>query len=303
MPTPLRSLSGLIDFDAAARWGSFRLAAAELHKTAAAVSQQVRQLERALGFALFLRHPRQIELTDKGRDLAATVAHLLGELRGRVGALQEAGAEAVLRVSTTHSFAMKWLVPRLHRFTARHPALDLRLEATDTIVPLEPGRCDLAIRYARTDVDDPLEVLLRERWVLVHAPGLPGTRTPDGSVVGMAALLQLPLLYEETPARWLAWLQANALPVRRYDFARGYSHGGLLVQAAVAGLGLALVPLVLASEDLDRGRLQWVPSRALQAGYSYRLHCADAARELPRVIAFTHWLREEVAGTIAFDSQ
>jgi len=297
MPTPLRSLSGLIDFDAAARWGSFRLAAVELHKTAAAVSQQVRQLEQALGFALFQRHPRQIELTDKGRELAATVARLLGELRGRVGALQEIGAEAVLRVSTTHSFAMKWLVPRLHWFSARHPALDLRLEATDAVVPLEPGRCDLAIRYARLDAHHPAEVLLREQWVLVHAPGLPGTRATDGGTIGLAALLQLPLLYEETPARWLAWLQANHLPARRYDFARGYSHGGLLVQADVAGLGLALVPLALAGEDIAQGRLQRVPSRALPAGYGYRLHYADAARELPRVVAFIDWLRVEAAGT------
>jgi LysR family glycine cleavage system transcriptional activator len=296
MPTPLRSLSGLIDFDAAARWGSFRLAAVELHKTAAAVSQQVRQLEQALGFALFQRHPRQIDLTDKGRELAATVARLLGELRGRVGALQQADAEAVLRVSTTHSFAMKWLVPRLHRFSARHPALDLRLEATDAVVPLEPGRCDVAIRYARVDARDPAEILLREQLVLVHAPGLPGTRAPDGGTVGLAALLQLPLLYEETPARWLAWLRANDLPVRRHDFARGYSHGGLLVQAAVAGLGLALVPLALAGEDIAQGRLQRVPSRALQAGYDYRLHCAEAARELPRVGTFIDWLREEAAG-------
>ena len=301
MPTPLRSLSGLIDFDAAARWGSFRLAAVELHKTAAAVSQQVRQLEQALGFALFQRHPRQIELTDKGRELAATVARLLGELRGRVGALQEVGAEAVLRVSTTHSFAMKWLVPRLHRFSAQHPALDLRLEATDAVVPLEPGRCDLAIRYARLDAHDPAELLLREQLVLVHAPGLPGTRAPDGGTVGLATLLQLPLLYEESPARWLAWLQANHLPVRRYDFARGYSHGGLLVQAAVAGLGLALVPLALAGEDIAQGRLQRVPSRALPAGYGYRLHYADAARELPRVVAFIDWLRVEAAGAGEID--
>ena len=301
MPTPLRSLSGLIDFDAAARWGSFRLAAVELHKTAAAVSQQVRQLEQALGFALFQRHPRQIELTDKGRELAATVARLLGELRGRVGALQEVGAEAVLRVSTTHSFAMKWLVPRLHRFSARHPALDLRLEATDAVVPLEPGRCDLAIRYARLDAHDPAELLLRAQLVLVHAPGLPGTRAPDGGTVGLATLLQLPLLYEESPARWLAGLQANHLPVRRDDFARGSSHGGLLVQAAVAGLGLALVPLALAGEDIAQGRLQRVPSRALPAGYGYRLHYADAARELPRVVAFIDWLRVEAAGAGEID--
>ncbi|MGZ8295502.1 MAG: LysR family transcriptional regulator, partial [Telluria sp.] len=76
----LRSLSGIIDFDCAARWGSFKLAAQELHKTPAAISQQVRQLEENLGFALFIRHPRHVTLTEKGQELAIAVGRMLGEL-------------------------------------------------------------------------------------------------------------------------------------------------------------------------------------------------------------------------------
>jgi LysR family glycine cleavage system transcriptional activator len=106
---PLRSLSGLLDFEAAARWGSFKLAARELHKTPAAVSLQVKQLEESLGFALFVRHPRHIALTAKGQELAIAVARILGELRAKVAALQRGDEEAVLRISTTHSFAIKWL--------------------------------------------------------------------------------------------------------------------------------------------------------------------------------------------------
>src|SRR3954468_10401053 len=104
MSKPLRSLSGLIDFDCAARWGSFKLAARELHKTPAAVSLQVKHLEESVGFALFVRHPRHIALTDKGQELAFSVARMLADLRAKVGALQGGDEEAVLRISTTHSF-------------------------------------------------------------------------------------------------------------------------------------------------------------------------------------------------------
>jgi LysR family glycine cleavage system transcriptional activator len=110
---------------------SFQRAARELHKTPAAVSQQIKQLEHSLGFALFARYPRHVAITDKGRELAGTVSRMLGELRAKVGALQDGDDELVLRISATHSFAIKWLVPRLHRFTALHPRLDLRVDASD----------------------------------------------------------------------------------------------------------------------------------------------------------------------------
>src|SRR5438552_722948 len=121
MDKPLRSLSGLIDFDCAARRGSFKLAAQELHKTPAAISLQIKQLEAVLGFALFVRHPRHIALAEKGRELAVSVARMLGELRTKVDALRGGNEENVLRISTTHSLAIKWLVPRLDRFTKLYP--------------------------------------------------------------------------------------------------------------------------------------------------------------------------------------
>src|SRR5579871_4929911 len=101
MVQPLRTLSGLIDFAAAARHASFRLAAQELHKTPAAVSQQIKQLEESLGFALFTRHPRHVTLTERGEELAHTVSHLLDELRAKITALQMDDEATVLKVTTT----------------------------------------------------------------------------------------------------------------------------------------------------------------------------------------------------------
>lgn len=281
---PLRSLSGLIDFECAARWLSFQRAALELHKTPAAVSQQIKHLEEALGFALFARYPRRIAITDRGRALAATLTRVLGELHGKVEALRHDDAERVLRISTTHSFAMKWLIPKLHRFTAGHPQLDLRVEASDQPVDLDADTCDVAVRYGR--IDD--AHAFRDRLIVVHSPAIAAHPRPLGE------LLRHPLLYEATPELWLRLLAAHRLDARRADLARSYSHNGLLVQAAVAGLGVALVPHTLADEDITHGRLVMAACRPLASAYGYRVLSSPDKRALAKVRGFTDWIAAEL---------
>ena len=187
---PVRSLSGLIDFDCAARWGSFKLAAQELHKTPAAISQQVKHLEESVGFALFIRHARHITLTEKGQELAISVGRMLGELRAKVGALQRGNEESILRISTTHSFAIKWLVPRMHRFTKLYPELDIRLDSNDAPVNLEDDSADVAVRYGPVSDGDPA-LLFRERLIAVYSPDL---LAPGQSELTLADLPNFPLL-------------------------------------------------------------------------------------------------------------
>lgn len=130
------------------------MAALELHKTPAAVSQQIKQLEAALGSELFVRHPRHVSITEKGADLAATISRALGEIEAKIGALKDPGSDPVLKVSATHSFAMKRLLPRLQGFALQYPEIDLRLESSDQPAVLVDGTCDVAIRYALAGVDD-----------------------------------------------------------------------------------------------------------------------------------------------------
>jgi LysR family glycine cleavage system transcriptional activator len=287
----LHGLAGLIDFECAARWTSFQRAGHELHKTPAAVSQQVKQLEQALGFALFARHPRHIAITDKGRELAATLSRVLGELDAKVRALRDGDDELVLRVSTTHSFAMKWLVPRLHRFTSLHPQLDLQIDGNDRVVELGTGACDVAVRHARlTDPD--ADAVYRERMVVVYSPALHAA--PDAA---LAKLLRYPLLYDETPEAWLRLLAAHHLLARRRDLSRGYSHAGLVVQAAVAGLGVGLAPYALACDDLAAGRLRLSRCPPVASAYGYRLIVGPHQRALMKVRWFEAWLRDELAAT------
>lgn len=291
MAKSLRSLSGLIDLESAARRGSFKLAAEELHKTPAAVSQQIKHLEEELGFALFLRHPRHVALTEKGRDFSHTVARVLGELRTKAAALQRGGEECVLRISSTHSFALKWLAPRLTHFTRLHPDLDIRLDANDRNVSLEDDSVDVAIRYGLYEPGDPA-VLFPERLVAVYSPEL---LPPGRDAFTLDDLRALPLLDEGSNVFWDRYVAANGLPRGGYRVSRGYSHWGVLAQAAVAGQGVALAAFSIVYEDLRRGDLRMIAGRCLPYQSGYRFLVNINKERMPKVERFRAWLAEEMA--------
>ncbi|TFW33050.1 LysR substrate-binding domain-containing protein [Massilia horti] len=287
---PLRSLSGLIDFDCAARWGSFKLAASELHKTPAAVSLQVRHLEESVGFPLFVRHPRHITLTAKGQELAIVVARMLADLRTKVGALQRGDEEAVLRISTTHSFAIKWLVPRMHRFTKQYPELDIRIDSNDSPVDLEADSTDVAVRYGPVRDGDPT-VLFREQLVPVYSPEL---LEPGQAELTLADLPKYRLLVEKSPENWLLLLNENKALEAKYDFSRGYSHWGVLVQAAVAGQGVALVPYGIACQDIQTGALRQIACKSAAFGSGYRFLVNPQKENMTKVLHFRDWIVAEM---------
>jgi len=285
----LRNLAGLIDFESAARWGSFRLAAQELHKTPAAVSQQIKNLEQALGFPLFARYARRVVLTTQGKVFAHAVGRALADLNGSLAALQAQDDEHTLRVSSTHSFSIKWLAPRLPRFTAHHPTIDLRIESSDRMAEMRDGSCDVAIRYGRYQPSEKADCLGRESLVVVFSPSLCDATIP------LASLVRYPLLYEDNPALWLQLLSAQGVAHRHFDFSARLSHSGLLVQAAVAGQGVALVPHAIAYEDLSHGRLLRANCPPIASEYGYWLLGAPAKADSPKVMQFKAWLHAEFA--------
>ncbi len=287
---PLRSLSGLIDFDCAARWGSFTLAAQELHKTPAAISLQVKQLEEAVGFLLFVRHPRHIALTPKGQELAITVAQMLQDLRTKVTALRGGDAEHVLRISTTHSFAIKFLAPRLGRFTQRYPEIDIRLDSCERLVDVEHEEVDLAIRHGV--ITDRPGALYHDRLVAVYSPALlpPGT-----DELTLADLTRFPLLYDETTDYWVKLLCANGMPEGQFDFSRGFTNLAVAAQAAITGQGIALVSYSLVCDDIERGTLRLMRGTSVDYPYGYYFVTTPRKGALPKVASFRGWVEAEVA--------
>jgi LysR family glycine cleavage system transcriptional activator len=141
-------------FDAAARHLGFRKAAAELGVTPAAISHQIRLLERYCGRALFRRRPRPLSLTEAGARLFPAIRDGLEAFATAIAAIRREGNKRPLRVTTTNAFASRWLVPSLPRWRKVRPDAPLDVIGTDSVLDLHAGDADLAIRYARSSPRD-----------------------------------------------------------------------------------------------------------------------------------------------------
>src|SRR5262249_32769561 len=141
----------LLGFEAAARTSSFTKAAEELFVTQSAISRQIKALEDHLGVKLFERHPRSLVLTEHGEMLYRIAADALERLQTGIDRLRADGRSRQLSITTTTGFASLWLIPRLRRFTASHPDVDVRISATTEMLNLERNLIDLAIRYCPPD--------------------------------------------------------------------------------------------------------------------------------------------------------
>jgi LysR family glycine cleavage system transcriptional activator len=287
----LPPLNALRAFDAVARLGGVRLAAQSLHVTAAAVTQQVKLLERSLGVALLRREGRGVELTDAGHRLhAGTVRHLRA-IAHAADELRPQGRR--VRVSTVPSFAVRWLVPRLKHFTALHPEVQIEVGADPRVINLDDREYDLAIREglgrypgAETRLLLPLHLLpvctpgyLRRVFGRVPARGWPKAR----------------LLHEVDHAWWAPWLDQAG--ISGVDVASGlhFSHTVMAIAAALDEQGVALVPRVFIEEELADGRLVAVDAKPYVTGIGFHLawSVARAGTLSPSAVLFRDWLLGE----------
>lgn len=298
----LPPLNALRAFEAAARHESFHDAADELGVTPGAVAQHVKALEAWLRLPLFRRLPsRGVELTQAGQRYAASVSRLLDELHEATRRLVAQDNAHVLTVSTIHSFAAQWLIPRLGAFRARNPGLDVRVVASNGLTDFAREEVDLVVRYGRGGYAGFVsELLMEETFFPVCAPALvAGGPHP---LKEPADLVHHTLLHEDAdptvPASisWPQWLQAAG--VRGVDPRRGprFTHTFLALQAAAGGQGVAIATSVLIGDDLATGRLVRPFGPDVPSPYSYYLVCPPAAAELPKVQAFWRWIRGAATG-------
>jgi LysR family glycine cleavage system transcriptional activator len=292
-------LTALRAFVVAARHLSFSKAAAELHVTPAAISQQIRQLEEQLGRQLFRRDGRQMLLTDAGQACLPGLSEGFARLVEAMAVLQEAGEGRVLTVSVAPSFAAKWLLPRIDAFTEAHPGIDVRLSASMALVDFAAEDVDCAIRYGAGRYPGLVVLkLLNESVLPVAAPDL---LAREGVPHGPGDLARFTLLHDVSADRdascpdWGMWLKAAG--VRGLDARRGphFDQSSLVLEAAVLGRGVALAKARLAEGDLKAGRLVRLFDVARPIGFAYYLVCPPARLALPRVKAFRDWLLGEVA--------
>ncbi len=288
----LPSLNALRSFEAAARLGSLTRAAVELHVTQSAVSHQVRGLEEELGVLLFERRPRALRLTPAGAALARAAGKAFSVLLDgarRVGAARP----RPLTVSVLPSFGARWLLPRLARFRAGHPEIELRIRASAELAHFGRDEVDSAVRYGpRVPRGLHAELLLSEDLFPVCAPRLQRRLRSIGD------LRRFPLLHDESEARqggWREWLVAAG--GEGFDWERGttFSDAHLMLEAAAGGQGVALARSALAEVDLAAGRLARPFAVSVPARYRYYFVCPKAALRRPEVRALREFLMGEAS--------
>lgn len=295
----LPPLSALRAFEAAARHGSFKRAAAELAVTPTAISHQVRSLEGYAGLSLFERRTRQVVLTEAGRLLYPVLRDGFDAFGAALERLGRASGRPTVTISATAAFTAKWLVPRVAGFQASHPDIDLRLHASDATVDLAGDAVDIAVRYGRGPYPGlRAEALFADRFAPVANPAL-GVGTPDD-------LGRVPLIHFEwrrpdpVNPTWASWFDAagivGSLPGSRLRF----SDEGHAIQSAVAGQGAALLSLVLVRDEIAAGRLVQPFGPAVK-GFTYHLVTAADRPITAALAAAAGWLRDEARATAAGD--
>ncbi|MFQ5955784.1 MAG: transcriptional regulator GcvA [Kiloniellales bacterium] len=291
MARRLPPLNALRAFEAAARHLSFTRAAQELNVTQAAVSHQVKALEARLGIALFRRLNRALMLTEAGQAYLPAVRDAFDAIAEATRHLEAHRTGGVLTVTTLISFAAKWLVPRLGRFRAGHPDLDVRLTTSDQLVDFSRDDVDLGIRYGRGQYPGLHAVrFLTEDIFPVCSPAL---LAGDSPLASPADLRHHTLLHDDMREDWRMWLLAAG--VDGLDPTRGpaFSHSNLVIQAAVEGQGVTLGRGALVAEDLAAGRLVKPFAISLPAEFAYYIVAPEATAGQPKIVAFRDWLLEE----------
>jgi LysR family transcriptional regulator, glycine cleavage system transcriptional activator len=276
-------------FEAAARRLSFTEAARELHVSQAAISRHVRALERDLGRPLFRRMHRQVELTPPGKRLAGELGAGFAQIQRAVEAVR-GGATRRLRVTVEPAFAARWLVPRLGRFSAANPDIELELEASDELRVL--GRdADIAIRFTSLTARRP-RGRARKFSCLDGFPVIAGGRTRPGRRRSDDDVLGYRLLHDDDGTAWRSWFAAAGLAGYEQAKHLHFNDSSLVLTAALRGQGVALSPPLYIASELKSGRLVRLGHTLVTFGDYWLLEAADRASAKVRT-AFVRWLDGE----------
>ena len=299
--------SALRVLECAARHQSFKRAAEELFITPAAVSQQIKTLEHQLGVKLFNRHSRGLSLTAEAEAGLPLLTAGLQQLSDAVRRIRSAGGEASLVVWMAPSFAAKWMVPRLHRFYAAHPEIDLTVSASRNLidsresgsgVPAENfsrDMVDVAIRFGKGDYPGcRVDKLFDVTAIPLCSPRLLEGEHPLRSPQDLRhhTLLHDDTVYEGRPD-WATWLAAAG--VDDVDSRHGihFNHVNLALTAATEGQGVVLSMSTLAAEDIAAGRLVIPFDIALPLEYAYYLITREDRSEHEQTALFREWVMAE----------
>ena len=272
--------------------GSIKAAAQALSVTSGAVSQQIRLLEERVGMALFTRERSGLRLTEAGASVHPALLQAIENMQQALQSLEGIKSRQTLTVSTVATFAASWLVPRLGRFNLRHPHIEVRVEATSAVVDMRRDRVDVALRHG-LGIYPGLQVtrLMAPVMVPVASPALMAT---SPKITDPVDCLEFALLHDSDRADWSLWLTAHDVAKDpRAERGTAFEDDFLLIRAAEAGQGLALVPREYALEEINAGRLVQVLDKPWPARFAYYVVTRQDAMHREEVKAFVDWIMEE----------
>jgi LysR family transcriptional regulator, glycine cleavage system transcriptional activator len=291
----LPSLAALRAFEAAARHGSFRAAAEELTVTESAISHQVAGLERRLGTALFSRRARRVELTEAGAAYYPFLRDAFDRIAQGTGLVARQALAGELMVQVYVTVAVKWLIPRLHRFQAAEPEILVRMSTNQLDWEFDPATGDLGI-ICTAKPDRPnlhYAHLFDARLFPVCSPALTqaGTGLRQPAELVNHTLLQLYTAGED----WRAWLAAAGVPQLAGRAAPQFDSYLLALEAAIESQGIALIPHFMVASDLKAGRLVKPFAVEVRQPGRWYLVCRRERRGDARILRFLNWLEAEIA--------
>ena len=297
MRRKIPSNSALMAFEAAARHGSFARAAEELALTEGAVSRQIGRLEAFVGVALFERVGNRVRLAPNGTRYAAQVREILDRLeRDSLYLMGQPIEGASIDIAAIPTFATRWLIPRLKRFQDRHPHITVHIaERMDPFILAGSG-FDAAIDFEHSAwAGMHLHRLLEEVLVPVCSPALLANAGANLS------LDELPRLHRrQNPDAWQLYAQEAGIVLTTSAVGARYDLHSMLIEAALAGLGVALVPRLYVGAELEQGRLvaPWPDGKAIAKNFCLVLPEPIELSEAP-LQAFAKWMLHEAQGLVA----
>ncbi|MCI0995832.1 transcriptional regulator GcvA [Pseudomonas corrugata] len=280
-------------FEVATRHATFTSAAHELHVTQSAVSHQLKHLEALWGLQLFERG-KSLSLTPAGATLAPIVREFFMSLEATLADLREQKGRVRLEVSTTYSFALKWLLPRLPSLSRQHPELLVSLDTTDKIIHFSDAQADVAIRLGKGIYPGLYsEFLFGEQVFPVASPDL---LQRYGTPRNPAELLHYPLLTRDGAdlvPKWEAWFQKVGLEFLPLKESVRFGDSNMTVEAALLGQGVALVRSGHVETEISDGRLVRLFDVPFPSPLAYYFVCPKGTESQPHIVNFRQWLNGE----------
>ena len=292
----LPPLHALHCFEAVARHLSVKHAAAELHISSAAVSQQIAKLEEVLDIALFGKNGRAMELTAAGEQYFLGISPAFRQIEASTRQLTTEASTQILTLSCTTGFAMQFLLPRLPRFYDAHPDIDIRISSTNRLVDFARDDVDFAVRHGQGNYPGlQTELLIDDGLQPVCSPRLLSRSGRRKQIKSLIEIEPLTLLHDEHRLDWKLWLEASGNQQIEWNQGPLFVDSNGAIEAAIRGHGVALARKIMVQDEIKNGHLVMPLKTAVKTSLAYYLVYPAISLERKAAVIFRKWLCQEIA--------